>query len=134
MPRSDRGALGGEGGGTRVHASAEPIQKAPTHLLFCPPRPAFLIEFVYVSQQVEFKNTTKKLCEKKIHVENALQKNKKNSMSFFPVLFLLILLEVFLHREFKNTESMSVEKNTKNLKNKLPTHLRGRFFFSAPWR
>jgi hypothetical protein len=54
----------------RPRKSAEPIQKAPAPTCF------FFIEFLGVSQQVEFR--------KKSPCRNSLQKIEKNSMSFPP--------------------------------------------------
>jgi hypothetical protein len=80
----NQGALGKKN--ERPRQSAEPIQKAPTHLIFFFPT-CFFLAFPGVSQQVEFKNTKILLLKnflKKIDVENVLQNNEKISISFFP--------------------------------------------------
>jgi hypothetical protein len=78
-----KGHLKKRNGRPRTRTSAEPIQKAPTHLLFFLffPEPVFFIEFSGVSQGVEFKNTTKKL--KKVDVESVLKKMRKIPFRFF---------------------------------------------------
>jgi hypothetical protein len=63
----------------RPRTSAEPIQKAPTHLL--PPTPPHI--FLGVSQQVEFKNTKKTFFVKQ-SMRKCVAKNKKKSMLLFP--------------------------------------------------
>jgi hypothetical protein len=85
-----------------------------------------LFAFPGVSQQVEFHNTPKTI-EKKVYVGNVLQKNEKNSISFFCV---IVLLRFWTLLRMGSSKTQNCRKITKNLNNKNhPPIYVGGFFF-----
>jgi hypothetical protein len=103
----------------RPRTCAESIQKPPTNLVFFELIfDLFFIEFSGVSQQVEFKNSTKinekQTCQKKI-----TKKWGKKSMSVF-LIFFCVFLVVSLHGKFKNTQTIFL--GNKHKKSQQSTH------------